>query len=487
MRRKQMLSAIFSSKLKLVFFTGRNKLSINSSCSLLNIQCHKHPDVRTYAVHILSNKPIITTLPEENQTRHSFHTSSKLRGIYIKSDDNTPTVAYSDISYCKALEIRGGYNPTAYENLVKDRMKDIEKFPKDRLKLPDRRMKDSFAAGTLTPGKDEMRDSHYVDKLSPYSHMLGLVDIFASYVSSLHLDIPSFDGQPVPYAFVALMLDHLRFNANFEPGKPIRLSAHVSKTGRSSVEIDGEIDQLNSIGQYRTIATCAILTAARMPDMKSPAIVNQIIPGNDAEQSYLDTIKHRSLLREMFLKDVAGSLVPRVEHVEVLNQLKSANKSKSVSIESTKNVRVFETKAQNRNTYYTTFGGFVLATAEATAFEAATTFSESDDVWLYHVGHARFLSPIPIGNHLKCEAVVVAEVRNPHLLHVAVTGESIHPGTNTKEIAVAVHFVYKIDKDLKVPFILPRDDYEIRLKINGLRFLRFLHEPDLMYPNPYQM
>ncbi|CAG7831803.1 unnamed protein product, partial [Allacma fusca] len=83
-----------------------------------------------------------------------------------------------------------------------------------------------------------------------------------------------------------------------------------------------------------------------MPDMKSPAIVNQIIPGDGAERSYLETIKHRSLLREMFLKDAAGSLVPRIEHVEVLKQLKSANKSKSVSIESTKNVRVFETKAQ---------------------------------------------------------------------------------------------------------------------------------------------
>jgi acyl-CoA hydrolase len=317
--------------------------------------------------------------------------------------------------------------------------------------------------------------------------MLGLVDIFGSGVASAHLDIPSFNGQPVPYACIAVMLDHLRFtDVPFQPENPMRLSGHVSLTGRSKIEVDGEIEQKNSNGKYETVATCAFLTAARTPDMMSAAVVNPLVPGDDAERRYMLYIFHRAHMREIFLKDAASSLVPRVEHVEVRKQLESADKSKSVSIDSTKVVKVFDVKPENRNEFYIAFGGFVLSTAEATANTAATKFSKSE-VKLYHSGHGRFLKPVPIGHQFKCEAVVVAEVRNPHLLYVAVTGESLNPQTNRKEVAAVFHFLYQIDEDVKVPFILPRDDYETRLKINGFRFIRFVHEPEKMYPNPYQI
>jgi acyl-CoA hydrolase len=426
-----------------------------------------------------------TLNPLSKSAAKYLHTSSKIHCIYIRPTDDTPTIPYNGFYRCEALETKGN-NPAGYVNLVQKAMKDIDKFPKDQMKLPARRMKDSFISVIFTPGRDESRETLVVENLSPYSSMLGVVDRFGAGLASAHLDIPSFNGQPLPYACITLMLDHIRLtDVPFKPETPMRISGHVSQTGRSKMEVDGEIEQKNSNGKYETVATCAFLMAARTPDMKSAAVVNQLVAGDDAERRYMQKIAHRAHMREIFLKDATSSLVPRIEHFEVMKQLESADKSKFVSIDSTKVVKVFDVKPENRNEAYIAFGGFTLSTAEATANAAAAKFSKSE-VKLYHSGHGRYLRPVPIGNQFKCEAAVVAEVRNPHLLHVAVTGECLNPQTNKKEVATVFHFLYKIDEDVKVPFILPRDDYETRLKISGYRFIRFVHEPEKMYPNPYQ-
>lgn len=155
---------------------------------------------------------------------------------------------------------------THYSPIVSSREHLAELTPTSQDQLPARSMQDSFTSAVIPLSTDLNLRDKYVGFMGNVrlGRLMEDMDLFAVWIVHNHIKMPDLkEGAHLPYTFVTILVDKIDFT-DLEPkhDADLRLSGHVSWTGKSSLEVVVWMEQRRT-GKWRKLTRALFLMAAR--------------------------------------------------------------------------------------------------------------------------------------------------------------------------------------------------------------------------------
>ncbi|KAH8263239.1 hypothetical protein KR044_006436, partial [Drosophila immigrans] len=307
----------------------------------------------------------------------------------------------------KRMGVKPGYHtiPVCRSGLLK--------FQPKREDLPIRRLRDSFTTAVVPISMISKRE-RYINHLARVriGSLVEDLDLFAVWICHRHVKVPKLPkGVPLPYVFVTLLVDKVDFynfnkvNANVD----IEFCGHVSWVGVSSLEITIYMRQLE-----RTINKTILMMVARNATNTGKAPVNELQPGNEAEQLCFDdavkrqkqrrrkssifrpSLDDEKLMLDLFLR-TSSMDIAQVEPILPENCVWMSQSFQTTLIHPFPN---------NRNSENNIFGGYIMRNAVELTFMTASIYTQSSPM-VECILDVAFMSPIKVNSFLKLTAYVV--------------------------------------------------------------------------------
>ncbi|XP_045623522.1 acyl-coenzyme A thioesterase 9, mitochondrial isoform X1 [Procambarus clarkii] len=364
---------------------------------------------------------------------------------------------------------------------VVDRTFLLELLPASRDELPVRTMMDSWDSVLIPLGSEERLREKYVTFMGGVriGRLLEDLDVFAVWLCYKHIKNPrQKDDMPSPYSIVTALVDRIDFNqeAILRPDKDIRLSGHVSWTGRSSMETIITVEQ-DIDGIWKQVTRALFVMVARDPLNQGSVVVNKLVCESPEERKIYQAGEINKLHRKVIQEESLFRVPPNETEKTLVHELfmSMANPKEhsysskktpenSIWLEDTKLKNLIICHPEHRNRFKKVFGGFIMRQAYELGWACAFTYSKQRPRAL-HIDDIMFRQPVEIGSLLYLNSQVVY-TEGSHV-QISTKASVMDPVTRSTSLTNIFHFTYAVDQ--QVPSTLPRTYPEAMLYLDGRR------------------
>ncbi|KAK3896234.1 hypothetical protein Pcinc_000089 [Petrolisthes cinctipes] len=364
---------------------------------------------------------------------------------------------------------------------VIDRSSLLKLIPQSPDELPPRRMMDSWDSAIIPLGSEERLREKYVTFMGGVrvGRLLEDLDVFAVWLCYKHISNPRQTADlPSPYSIVTALVDRIDFDqgATLRPDQDIRMSGHVSWTGKTSLETIIKIEQLAD-GVWKQVTRAVFVMVARDPLNQGSAPVNPLVCETSKEKEIFHAGEVNKLQRKLIDAESLFKIPPNESEKTLVHQLfmgltnpkerSFAFKSRpdnSVCMKDTKLKNLIICHPEDRNRFKKVFGGFIMRQAYELGWACAYTYSKQRPRVL-HIDDILFRSPVEIGSLLYLNSqVVYTEGQHMQISTKASVVDVVTGSTNLTNI---FHFTYEVDQP--VPTTIPETYHEAMMYLDGRR------------------
>ncbi|KAH8279807.1 hypothetical protein KR054_006393, partial [Drosophila jambulina] len=373
------------------------------------------------------------------------------------------------------LGVESGYHtiPKSRDNLLK--------FHPQQEDLPERSMKDSHTTAFIDLKSDPLMRQKFVSGANyvRMGRIMEYLDLIAVWICHRHVHLPKLpDGVPLPYTFVTLFIDHVKFLVKkFKPDVDLQLSGYISWTGPTSMEVTTYVRQ-----DEDTLARAIFIVEGRNATNSGPAPVNPLKPANEIEECFHSEAVERQRRREERKPGSGLLLQPTREEEKIMYDVFSRTKGSDGAmkagclppdcrwISQWHRSTIVHPFPENRNAANTIFAGYIIRNAMETSYIAACLYAGSYAL-VQFASDVTFAQDIPVHSFMKTTAYVVY-VHGKYIQLMTVVN-SLDAVNFTEVHTNALHLTYETDR--LMPEILPSSFHEALWYLDGRRhFERFL-------------
>ncbi|XP_021944759.1 acyl-coenzyme A thioesterase 9, mitochondrial [Folsomia candida] len=350
-----------------------------------------------------------------------------------------------------------------FESIVQERMKMLELMPKAQDELPPRTMKDSLVTAIIPLSSNrELRDRYLAASGQLRAgRLLEDTDIFAVYAAYNQLKNPKSEaaGAKVPHVVVTGCIDTIQLTPDLiKSTEDIRMSAHVSYVGKTSLEVCLSVDQKRGNAFSETIFEAIFVLVAKDAIGLGPGIVNPLIAETTEEKAYIDQAKERQSRRkfdaqESLTRRPPNELERQLIHNKFLERTKQGfTRGLSTNqklMGDTKSSTIFICHPMFRNHFRKVFGGFIMRQAFELAYMNSFIYARQRP-YVIAIDDIVFLQPVEIGSFLRFRSCI-GFVKN-NIIHTPVFAEIIDPASGEVSVSNEFNFTFRTnDPSISVP------------------------------------
>ncbi|KAM0947214.1 putative thiolester hydrolase [Dioscorea sansibarensis] len=265
------------------------------------------------------------------------------------------------------------------------------------------------------------------------------------------------DSTTRPVMLVTASVDKIVLKKPILVDKDLEITGAVAWVGRSSLQIQMEITQLQelSIPSDSVVLTATFTFVARDSKTGKSAPVNRLLPETDNENKLFEEREERDKLRKRKrddqmeserggrkLNEDVGCLNRLLAEGRVFCDLPALADRDSILIRDTRLENSLVCQPQQRNPHGRIFGGFLMLRAFEIAFSTAYAFVGHMPCFL-EVDHVDFLKPVNVGDFLRFKSCVLyTKLQNPErpLINIEVEAHVTRPEHRTSEVSKYILF-----------------------------------------------
>ncbi|KAG0696706.1 Acyl-coenzyme A thioesterase 10, mitochondrial [Chionoecetes opilio] len=327
----------------------------------------------------------------------------RTRRLHGVGGDDTPTKTVKEV-ICSLTSKVGATH--SFSDTV-DRSHLLKLLPLSQEELPARTMRDSWDSAIIPLGSEERLREKYVTFMGGVrvGRLLEDLDVFAVWLCYKHIQNPrQTPDLPSPYSIVTALVDRIDFDPgrSLHPDRDIRISGHVSWTGRSSLETILSVEQRED-DAWRQVTRAVFVMVARDPLNQGSAFVNPLVCETPEERKIYQAGEvnklHRKLVQEESLfrvppneseKTLVHELFMSMANPKELSFTSKKQPDNSVWMEETKLKNLIICHPEHRNRFKKVFGGFIMRLAFELGWACAYTYRNihMKEVWLIVAGES---------------------------------------------------------------------------------------------------
>ncbi|KAI4326343.1 hypothetical protein MLD38_031667 [Melastoma candidum] len=311
--------------------------------------------------------------------------------------------------------------------------------------------------------------------------LLEDLDDLAGTISVMHCSAK--DNTTRPSLLVTASVDRIVLKKPISVDVNLKIAGSVIWVGRSSVEIQLEVNQLaqgeESDGVNPVALTANFIFVARDSKTGKAAPVNHLLPETDREKSLFVEAEARNKLRKRkraakrkeFENGAAKRLDALLAEGRVFCDMPALADRNSILLRDTRLENSLICQPQQRNVHGRIFGGFLMHQAYELAFSTAYVFAGLVPYFL-EVDHVDFLRPVDVGDFLRLSSCVLyTELEKPDepLINVEVVAHVARPEMRTSEVSNTFYFTFTVrpeakalTKGSKIRNVVPATEEEAR-------------------------
>ncbi|XP_078693239.1 acyl-coenzyme A thioesterase 9, mitochondrial-like [Branchiostoma floridae x Branchiostoma belcheri] len=363
---------------------------------------------------------------------------------------------------------------------AEDRSKLASQLPVSQDELTPRRSADSRQQAVIPLSTNERLREKYINffKGIRFGRILEDLDTFAVWVSYQHNKDPNKgEGQKSALSIVTALVDRIGMHEQFiYPDCDIRMTGNVTWTGKTSMEVTMQLEQLRMEKWHKMLDACFVMVA-RDPINKGSAFVHRVVPETEEDKALFQLGEsHKKMRKEQTLQSLFRQPPTAEERQSIHDIFLSTLNPKSVSfrdrvkpentlwLDDTILKNVIICHPENRNLYSKMFGGFLMRQAFELGWSNACLYCKSRP-FIEAVDDIMFRGPVEVGSLLFMSSEVV--YTKGQYLQVRVHAEVVDPKTGEHETTNIFHFSFSSPQP--IPKVLPRTYAESMLYLSGKR------------------
>ena len=347
---------------------------------------------------------------------------------------------------------------------------------------------------------DGLCDAHD-DKASEHN-----IKIYSNF-SSLHSKIKSLvQSKQIKLStlIVTAAVDRIKWMNHPSIHDQLRMYAMVTFVGTSSMEVticliklplhDESLNLLN-IDISMIVSMACFTMAARSMETRGPDPVPRLSSTSTEEiQCYNLSKLRRSRRTESLSKSLSDLIIVdatcNVDHgsicsVTIANELSSLSSSstdhRTLRDDSDSNGNrggepiskctmraTYFCHPQDKNIHGVMFGGYLMRIAYELCFSNVCAFSDQIPTFI-SIDEIQFKAPVPTGSILLLESRIVHVDDQESKIHVAAASRISDGVNHSKSLTNTFHFVFQAKRSIKLPDLIPKNEYELALQANCIK------------------
>jgi len=383
------------------------------------------------------------------------------------------------------------YDPAGFKKTMKERKAAFAHLmPKSQDVIPTRSLMDGYNMAMIPVGSEKWLRNAYT---SPNNHVrIGRIiedfDTFCVITGHKYVVYPTTSKDvKLTCGCSTATIDNVYFTGTKPRGDvDLRIYGQVTWAGKSSLEVIGMIDQKAEDGSgWNLIAKCTVVLVVLDMLNGKIGIANRLVGTNPQEIQFIQegsvraekrkeknslsllrsasTDEERLIIRQKFYTD---SEVLTLSPPQTLKR--SETGALNVLMKDTYMSTVRVADAQDRNQFYTLFGGFTVRNSYELAFVTAWIFSRQKTEPTPLCGEdLTFKLPISIGDIIKFTSAITYVEDNR--IYCFVSLKVVHPETQKAITTNTFQYIFKAGEDTKLPNVVPESFEETMLYIDCMR------------------
>ncbi|KAI8514049.1 Acyl-coenzyme A thioesterase 9, mitochondrial [Branchiostoma belcheri] len=218
---------------------------------------------------------------------------------------------------------------------AEDRSKLASQLPVSQDELTPRRSADSRQQAVIPLSTNERLREKYINffKGIRFGRILEDLDTFAVWVSYQHNKDPNkAEGQKSALSIVTALVDRIGMHEQFiYPDCDIRMTGNVTWTGKTSMEVTMQLEQLRMEKWHKMLDACFVMVA-RDPINKGSAFVHRVVPETEEDKALFQLGEsHKKMRKEQTLQSLFRQPPTAEERQSIHDIFLSTLNPKSVS------------------------------------------------------------------------------------------------------------------------------------------------------------